>query len=86
MTAPHLRYGVEPHDADEISVDAVDRSPLKIQVSGNIPNRTRVKAKARMNGPRNRCTWGGSVPSELNHFTNSAIGRYATRLHSYIDL
>jgi hypothetical protein len=35
----------------------------------------RVPRWTRTRSPRNRCIWGGSVPSELNHFTNSLIGR-----------
>ena len=53
------------------SVNAVDRSPLKIRIL----KRKRVKPKTKRRGPRKRCIWGGSVPRGLNHFTSSPIGR-----------
>lgn len=74
---PYDRFTFEvwnPKGAHVTTVDAIDRSPLKILMPGNSRIRNTVKTRAKR-GPRNRCTWDGSAPSGLNHFTSSRIGR-----------
>ena len=68
------------------SVNAVDRSPSKIQILGDPLSRTRAKMKTKARGPRKRCIWGDSAPSGRNRFTSSVIGRCAIWQWSYIYL